>query len=134
MSVESFEQHSWIDDLLKKPPQVTPEKYLEFSRMLVEQIEEDLRFACYYNTQETELYIVNRDLIDVDLTSRIRKLHRRALEDFSMTGPAFEEEYGEAQIYVVVHEDVVVLNFRDESGNEGVIATLEYPGGFLDFL
>lgn len=103
----------------------------EFAKLLVDRVGENLRMVCYYNEHDIAPYLIHDDLPEENLQSRIATLHRRAVEDFSISGSTLDGTYGDLQVRIAIHSDVAVLCFQEDSGVEGLITTIEYQEGLL---
>lgn len=131
MSSQYPPTESSVDGVLKFPQSDDKSKYDKFSNQLVDEFGDDIRLVFVYDQSDFRMEFIQEDLIGDDLLPRITKLYRQVTKDFPLKDSELTDTFGEMQCWAALHEDVAVLCFKEPDEDKGIIATVDYNGGFL---
>jgi hypothetical protein len=103
------------------------EEYADIVDALYRRAERNLRVLLYYGPNELNIYYLREDLLEEDLQPRLNEIHRVEKSRSPITGWNCLEDFGDIETVAVVHEDVLVVQFRARE-NEGLLATVDRDG------
>ncbi|GAB3680584.1 hypothetical protein GCM10028857_03510 [Salinarchaeum chitinilyticum] len=129
-----FQTSEELDEILKFPCDKLPPDYEAFAEILLNRVENNLRLLCYYDEYGITPFLLHEEQCEQAVYPRVMKLHRRAIEDFSITGNEFDDVYGDLEMSIFIHVNVIVICCKEESENRGLIATIDQEDGLLSIL